>query len=138
MAVEIETLFTIALGLNAPWRVDSVELNTAQKRIDFHLTCDAKYVPCPLCHQTDQSIHYRLPRQWRHLDFFLYEAWLHADLPRIKCEHSSHPCLPTRASLRSDALRLPNSRFEIEERKSENQVRKPGQRRAVATKTGPA
>jgi len=87
MAVDIETLFTSALGLNAPWRVGSVELNTAQKRIDFHLTCDAKYLPCPLCHQADQSIHDRLPRQWRHLDFFQYEAWLHADLPRVKCEH---------------------------------------------------
>lgn len=85
MAVKIETLFTSALGLTAPWRVDSVELNTAQKRIDFHLTCDAKYLPCPLCHKADQSIHDRVERDWRHLDFFQYEAWLHADLPRVKC-----------------------------------------------------
>jgi len=85
MAVEIESLFTSALGLTAPWRVAKVELNTAQKRIDFHLTCDAKYLPCPLCHKADQSIHDRIERQWRHLDFFQYEAWLHAELPRINC-----------------------------------------------------
>jgi len=85
MAVEIETLFTSALGLTAPWRVGSVELNTAQRRIDFHLSCDAKYLPCPLCHKADQSIHDRVERRWRHLDFFQYEAWLHADLPRVKC-----------------------------------------------------
>lgn len=24
-------------------------------------------------------------RSWRHLDFFQYEAWLHADVPRIQC-----------------------------------------------------
>lgn len=43
MAVEIESLFTSALGLAAPWRVANVELKTGQKRIDFKLTCDAKY-----------------------------------------------------------------------------------------------
>jgi len=85
MAVEIESLFTSALGLTAPWRVANVELNVAQKRIDFKLSCDAKYLPCPLCHKADQSIHDRLERQWRHLDFFQYEAWLHAGLPRISC-----------------------------------------------------
>lgn len=85
MAIEIETLFTSALGLSTPWRVAGVELNTAQKRIDFKLTCDAKYLSCPLCHKADQSIHDRVERQWRHLDFFQYEAWLHAQLPRVKC-----------------------------------------------------
>jgi transposase len=86
MAVEIESLFTSALGLSAPWRVANVELNTAQKRIDFTLTCDAKYLPCPLCRKADQSIHDHLERHWRHLDFFQYEAWLHAELPRIHCD----------------------------------------------------
>jgi transposase len=86
MSVEIESLFTSALGLTAPWRVAKVELNTAQKRIDFNLTCDDKYLPCPLCHKADQSIHDRIERQWRHLDFFQYEAWLHADVPRIHCD----------------------------------------------------
>ena len=85
MAIKIESLFTSALGLSAPWRVAGVELNTAQKRIDFKLTCDAKYLSCPLCHKADQSIHDRVERQWRHLDFFQYEAWLHAQLPRVKC-----------------------------------------------------
>lgn len=86
MAVEIESLFTSALGLSAPWRVANVELNAAQKRIDFKLTCDAKYQPCPLCQKADQRIHDRLERQWRHLDFFQYEAWLHAEVPRIDCD----------------------------------------------------
>jgi len=85
MAVEIESLFTSALGLVAPWRVANVELNTAQRHIDFKLTCDAKAGVCPLCHKPEQSIHDRRERQWRHLDFFQYEAWLHADVPRIAC-----------------------------------------------------
>ena len=28
-------------------------------------------------------MHDRLRRKWRHLDFFQFEAWLHADVPRV-------------------------------------------------------
>jgi transposase len=85
MGVGIESLFTSALGLQAPWRVEKVELDTARRRIDFDLTCDAKRLPCPHCAESDQGIHDRLKREWRHLDFFQYEAWLHAEVPRIAC-----------------------------------------------------
>jgi len=85
MAVEIETLFTSALGLAAPWRVEKVNLDTAHRRIDFDLTCDAKALTCPVCGLASQGIHDRLHRKWRHLDFFQFEAWLHADVPRIAC-----------------------------------------------------
>ena len=33
----------------------------------------------------EQGVHDRLRRSWRHLDFFQYEAWLHADVPRVAC-----------------------------------------------------
>lgn len=85
MAIEIESLFTSALGLSAPWRVKDVKLDTALRRIDFELTCDAKRLTCPVCSLADQDIHDRLKRDWRHLDFFQYEAWLHAEVPRIAC-----------------------------------------------------
>ena len=86
MAVEIESLFGIALRLAAPWRVASIEFNTVQQRVDFKLTCAAKYLPCSLGHKAGQSIHGRLERQWRHLDYFQCEAWLHAKLPRLDCD----------------------------------------------------
>ena len=35
----VETLFTAALGLQAPWSVSEVDLNTAKRRIDFTVTC---------------------------------------------------------------------------------------------------
>lgn len=85
MGVEIESLFTSALGLAAPWEVAKVELDTAKRRIDFQLRCTAKRLSCPHCQAPEQSVHDRLARQWRHLDFFQYEAWLHADVPRISC-----------------------------------------------------
>ena len=85
MNLSIETLFTTALGLHAPWVVKDVELDTAKRRIDFQVACEAKQLACPVCGAVDQPIHDRMARSWRHLDFFQYEAWLHADVPRVRC-----------------------------------------------------
>ena len=85
MAVGIEALFTSALGLQAPWSVKDVNLDTARRRIDFNLICNARRLSCPHCKAPDQGVHDRLSRQWRHLDFFEFEAWLHAEVPRVAC-----------------------------------------------------
>lgn len=83
MSVGIESLFTSALGLQAPWSVKKVELDTSRRRIDFQLSCDAKRLPCPQCNTPEQGVHDRLDREWRHLDFFQFEAWLHAGVRRV-------------------------------------------------------
>lgn len=85
MNVGVEGLFTSALGLVPPWEVDKVELDTARRRIDFEVRCTAKVLACAHCGATAQRIHDRLRRSWRHLDFFQFEAWLHADVPRVAC-----------------------------------------------------
>ena len=85
MSVGIEALFTSALGLQAPWSVQDVALDTSRRRIDFNLTCNVSRLPCPHCAALDQGVHDRLTREWRHLDFFQFEAWLHAEVPRVAC-----------------------------------------------------
>jgi transposase len=85
VSVGVETLFTSALGLVAPWEVAKVDLDTAKRRIDFEVRCNAKLLSCPHCNTPAQGIHDRLRRSWRHLDFFQFEAWLHADVPRVAC-----------------------------------------------------
>jgi transposase len=85
MTPPVETLFTAALGLQTPWAVREVDLNTSKHRIDFEVACDAKRLTCPACGAAEQGIHDRVRRDWRHLDFFQFEAWLHADVPRVKC-----------------------------------------------------
>ena len=42
MSVAVETLFTSALGLQPPWVVEDVKLDTANRRIDFEIGCQAK------------------------------------------------------------------------------------------------
>ena len=85
MGVQIEALFTSALGLQAPWAVRDVRLDTAKHRIDFDVECKQALLTCPACGAASQKVHDRLPRSWRHLDFFQYEAWLHAEVPRVGC-----------------------------------------------------
>lgn len=85
MNLSTEALFTAALGLPAPWRVERAELSTAKKRIDFDVICTQRRLACPHCAAPDQSIHESIQRSWRHLDFFQFEAWLHASVPRVGC-----------------------------------------------------
>ena len=85
MSLSTEALFTAALGLQTPWRVECAELSTAKRRIDFDVVCTDRLLSCPHCGALDQGIHERVRRSWRHLDFFQFEAWLHADIPRVAC-----------------------------------------------------
>jgi transposase len=85
VGVQIESLFTAALGLQAPWVVEKVDLNTAKHRIDFEVGYREARLACPQCGASDQPIHDRNRRSWRHLDFFQFEAWLHAEVPRVGC-----------------------------------------------------
>ena len=45
----IEGLFTTALGLQPPWEVVQVQLDTSLRRIDFEVRCTAKRLACPHC-----------------------------------------------------------------------------------------
>lgn len=85
MSVGVEALFTSALGLQLPWVVEDVKLDTAKRRIDFEIGCQGAALACPACGAGAQPVHDRLRRSWRHLDFFQFEAWLHCDVPRIAC-----------------------------------------------------
>jgi len=78
-------LFTAALGLQDPWKVDEIRFEPEQGEIHFDLACDAKRLGCPVCAAGDQSIHDRTQRTWQHLHFFQFKAFLHAPLPRVKC-----------------------------------------------------
>lgn len=85
MSMGIEALFTSALGLQTPWVVKDVKLDTGKRRINFEIECQGVRQSCPACGQAAQPVHDRLRRSWRHLDFFQFEAWLHCEVPRIGC-----------------------------------------------------
>ena len=64
----------------------SVEFDPVKGRIDFEFAFrrSAKFV-CPACGAEGQPVHGMLRRSWHHLNFFQYEAYLHAGVPRTQC-----------------------------------------------------
>ncbi|EIM03318.1 MAG: hypothetical protein ABS82_03900 [Rhodanobacter sp. SCN 67-45] len=79
----METLFTQALGLTAPWRVVNVDFQQAEGRIIFKVENTTSRLACPACGAADQPVHDRLSRTWQHLNFFQYKAVIEATVPRV-------------------------------------------------------
>jgi len=81
------SLFTAALGLQPPWEVVDVEFDPDQGRIDFHVGfAPGTRFACPPCGADHQPVHDTLERSWRHLNFFQFQAYIHAKVPRVGCD----------------------------------------------------
>ena len=81
------SLFTLALGIAKPWRVVDLKFSKEEGRLDLWLDFlkGAKF-PCPSCDETGEGeVHDTQDRTWRHLNFFQYETYLHARVPRVRC-----------------------------------------------------
>ena len=82
-------LYQHILGLQSPWHVERVELDTKAQRVsvyaahrkDATFSCPECGSQCPL-HDHDEE------RSWRHLDSCQFETHLRARIPRVRCnEH---------------------------------------------------
>jgi len=80
------TLFTMALGLAKPWQVVEIKFSKEEGRLDLRIDFPkgAKFA-CPSCQEASCEVHDTQERTWRHLNFFQYEAFLHARVPRVDC-----------------------------------------------------
>lgn len=78
-------LFTQALGLQEPWKVDEIVFDKDKGRLDIYILRNrgSKH-PCPECGE-ECHIHDTKNRAWRHLNFFQYQAYIHCNMPRTKC-----------------------------------------------------
>lgn len=84
--MDTNALFTLALGLLKPWVVTDLEFDEEKRRLDLHVHFAAGSVfPCPEC-GTGCKVHDTKEREWRHLNFFQHETYLHARVPRTKCD----------------------------------------------------
>ena len=80
-----EDLFGVALGIVSPWKVTSVDFSKESSRLDITIDFQrGATFPCPVC-GTSSPVHDTVDKEWRHLNFFQYEAYLHARVPRVKC-----------------------------------------------------
>jgi transposase len=80
-------LYQHLLGLQSPWHVERVELDTKAQRVvvfaahrkDASFACPDCGTPSPL-HDHDEE------RSWRHLDSCQFETHLRARVPRVRCD----------------------------------------------------
>lgn len=80
-------LFQMALGLAPPWTVVSCEFDLAKKRLDLGIDYPrGSLFTCPECGKGECKAHDSTQKTWRHLNFFQYEAYLSARVPRTKCD----------------------------------------------------
>jgi transposase len=79
-------LYRQILGLESPWYVSRVDLNTADQRVDIWLEHDfGVHWKCPKCSQTFTCRDHAEERVWRHMDTCQFGTYLHARIPRIEC-----------------------------------------------------
>lgn len=80
-----ESLFGIALGITPPWEVEGIEFSKENKRLDIKIGFQrGATFPCPVC-GSPAPAYDTTEKTWRHLNFFQYEAYLTARVPRVKC-----------------------------------------------------
>jgi transposase len=79
-------LFQLALGIADPWKVDRLQFDLDKRRLDIQVgTSRGARFPCPECGLADCPVHDTADKEWRHLNFFEHEAYLHARVPRVRC-----------------------------------------------------
>ena len=78
-------LYRRILGIEAPWRVDHVELQLEAGEIHIHLEHEQSEWRCADCGRICGIYDHQSERRWRHLDTCQYRTILHAKLPRTDC-----------------------------------------------------
>jgi transposase len=80
-------VFTLGLGLTAPWRVIDQRLETGKQPNELHLAVAAEpgaRFPCPTCGRLCKPHDWK-ETTWRHLNFFQHACFVSARVPRSDC-----------------------------------------------------
>jgi transposase len=76
-----------ALGLTPPWTVVRSDFDTEAGRLDVEIDfTPGRRFACPNCGAADCPAYDTQRKTWRHLNFFQHRAYLHARVPRVRCE----------------------------------------------------
>lgn len=78
-------LYEAALGLSAPWKVTSVDLNLKAGEVVVHVDTEPQLWGCPECNRR-MHVHDYAVRRWRHLDTCQFLTIVEARIPRVRCE----------------------------------------------------
>jgi transposase len=79
-------LFSQLLALQQPWRVERVDVDPKQRRIDVWLAHRSNATfRCPECGSRAPLYDHVPTRSWRHLDHGGFPTWLQTRVPRVAC-----------------------------------------------------
>ena len=80
-------LYRAILGLESPWTVARVDLDVKQQRVDVYAEHGKRKTwTCPECEASCGLHDHDQERTWRHLDSCQFQTYLHASVPRIRCD----------------------------------------------------
>ena len=87
MPISHEALFKVALNLEDPWYITSMDFSVEGRQLDIHVDFKSgNKFPCAKCEKPSYSVHDTIGRTWRHLNFFQFKTYIHCRVPRTKCE----------------------------------------------------
>jgi transposase len=79
-------LYRQLLGVEAPWKVERVDLSVAERRVEVLVSHGERVRwPCPECALELATHDHAEERAWRHLDSCGFTTWLRARPPRVSC-----------------------------------------------------
>jgi transposase len=111
---ELQAHYTMLLGLDADWKVESVDLSLEEKRVEIHLVHQGGPLTCPDCDQRCPCADHAPQRQWRHLDTMQFQTVLRTRVPRSKCDHCGVKTIRVPWASRSSRFTLMFEAFAIQ------------------------
>jgi transposase len=82
-----QELFELALNIQDPWYIKDIQFKAEQKRLDIHIDFRKgsifHYESAQENIKGDFKVYDTVEKQWRHLNFFQHECYLHARVPRL-------------------------------------------------------
>lgn len=83
-------LFQKAIGLSSPWYIKQVTFDSKEKRLDIYVDFErgTKFAYMETTEKGDEvkgtyPVHDTQEKNWRHLNFFQHECYLHCRVPRV-------------------------------------------------------
>ncbi len=80
-------IFSHALNIHKPWYITDIEFRREERRLDIWVDFErgARFA-CPDCNKEECHVHDTIEKEWRHLDFFQFQTYVHCRVPRVVCE----------------------------------------------------
>ncbi len=98
----LSTHYARLLGIDESWKVEDVNLQVDQRRVEIRLAHVGRGVSCPECGRTCGLADHADERRWRHLDTMQFVTEIVARLPRCRCpEHGVKTIVPPWAAKHS-------------------------------------